>query len=483
MNSDQKTETGKKILVVDDDALMRSFLEQALRRNGFDVYTEASAEDGQRAAESIRPDLALLDVRLGGMDGISLLKELHSSLPDCAFIVMTAHGSIEVALAAMKGGAFDFLVKPFTVETLEVVVEKALGVCQLHKDNRRLRARLKTRKKGPEIIGNSPVMKRLLDLVRTVSRSPVTVLIEGESGTGKELIANALHAWGPRDKQKIVKINCAALPGGLMESELFGHEKGAFTSATGMMRGKFELADSGTLLLDEISEMEMALQPKMLRAIQEKEFYRVGGNQPLTVDIRILATTNADLAKRVQDGRFREDLYYRLKVVPITVAPLRDRREDIPLLAAHFLDVASLENDKPLHSFHVETMERLMTHPWPGNVRELENVIQRAVVICPDTIIGPEYLLWDELAKPEITPGPENRLVLPEADLPLRELERIWITRTLEREGGNKSRAARKLGITVRTIRNKLHEYHQTSPPDELSEMARERGSLRAIAS
>jgi DNA-binding NtrC family response regulator len=452
----------KQVLIVDDDKLMRSFLSQALERNGFRIAAEPSAEAALGTASDLVPDLALLDVRLGGMDGIALLERLRERFPECAFIVMTAHGSIETAISAMKAGATDFLVKPFNVETLEVVVDKALGVSRLKRENRQLRARLRKQSQGPTIIGRSPTVTRLLDLVKTVARSPATALIEGESGTGKELIAQALHYWGPRAEAPLVKVNCAALPEGLMESELFGHEKGAFTGANNMLSGKFEMADGGTLLLDEISEMEMALQPKLLRSIQEKEFYRVGGTQPVRVDIRIVATTNARLAERVRDCRFREDLYYRLKVVPIRVAPLRERREDIPLLAAHFLESAASDNDKLITSIHQEAIGQLMRYDWPGNIRELENMIQRAAVICPGTLIEPEHLLFDEPLLPrEPVMGLGLDLITATPDLPLRELERIWILETLERVGWNKSKAARKLGISVRTIRNKLHDYDQ----------------------
>ncbi|MCK4306378.1 MAG: sigma-54-dependent Fis family transcriptional regulator [Candidatus Eisenbacteria sp.] len=479
----ERLATRARVLVVDDDGLMRSFLEQALTRMGLTVQAEPSAEAALEAAGVFEPDLALLDVRLGGMDGITLLGRLATAVPDCNCIVMTAHGTIEIAIQAMKMGASDFLVKPFAVDALEVVVEKALGVARLKRENKRLRARLRRRSSAPCIVGKSRVMLQLQDLVRTVARSPATVLVEGESGTGKELIAQALHVWGPRKKGPFVKVNCAALPDGLMESELFGHDRGAFTGATGMLRGKFELADGGSLLLDEISEMEFVLQPKLLRSIQEKEFYRVGGSQPIQVDVRILATTNADLVSRVRDGMFREDLYYRLRVVPIQVPALRDRRDDIPLLAQHFLQTASAENGKVFEGIHKEAIARLMDYDWPGNVRELENMIQRAVVICPEAVIGHEHLLWDTPALPADRQAPKHQAfaagrtlavhpALPRTDggalsalpdLPLRELERLWILRILEEEGGNKSRTARRLGINVRTIRNKLREWEDAS--------------------
>ena len=458
------------VLVVEDDTLMQGFLEQALTRLGLTPVIEASAEDALARIGTLRPDLALLDVRLGGMDGITLMGRLAAVRPECDYVVMTAHGSIETAIAAMKAGAFDFLTKPFTVEALEVVIDKALGVRQLKRENQRLRARLRRRGGDPLILGQSAVMKRLRDLTRTIARSPATALIEGESGTGKELIAQALHAWGPRARQPFIKVNCAALPEGLMESELFGHERGAFTGATNLLKGKFELADGGTLLLDEVSEMEVGLQPKLLRSIQEKEFYRVGGSSPLTVDVRILATTNADLAARVQAGRFREDLFYRLRVIPVLIPPLRDRNEDIPLLAQHFLEQAAAENGKRLDGFEPSAIARLLDHSWPGNVRELENVVHRAVVMATDERITPDLLLWnDSLSGGTDRPrGSRAARIMktgsPKEDwdrLTLREVERVHLQRALDQEGGNKSRAARRLGVSVRTVRNKLQSYRE----------------------
>jgi len=453
----------ERVLIVEDDPLMRGFLEQAVSRMGFAVRAEDSAEAALQGAAEYAPDLALLDVRLGGMDGIELLGRLDEMCPRCARIVMTAHGTVETAVAAMRAGAADFLLKPFTVETLEIVVEKTLGVSRLKAENRQLRARLRRQRNDPDIVGQSQVMKRLRDLIRTVARSPATVLVEGESGTGKELVAHALHAWGPRASGPLVKVNCAALPAGLTESELFGHDRGAFTGATSQLRGKFELADSGTLLLDEISEMETALQPKLLRSLQEKEFYRVGGHRPIRVDVRIIATTNADLVERVRARQFREDLYYRLRVVPVRIPPLRDRRDDIPLLAQHFLKQAARENGRRIDGIHQEAAGRLMRHDWPGNVRELENVIHRAVVVSTEPVIGPEHLLWDQAISASPAGAPEAGDLSQLPDLTLREIERLWILRALAREEGNKSRAARRLGISVRTIRNKLRTYDLAS--------------------
>jgi len=482
------------ILVVDDEPLMREFALTALERLGYAGTAVATAEDGLAYLQREPAALALLDIRLGGMNGLELLARMRSTHPDCACIMMTAHATVETAVRAMRAGAADFLLKPFTAEALGVVIEKVLGVARLQRENRHLRARLTRERREAQIIGRCPQVQQMIELARTLAAARATVLITGESGTGKELVARALHAWGPRAEAPFVRVNCAALPAGLMESELFGHEKGAFTGASAMQRGKFELAHGGSILLDEVSEMDVALQPKLLRCLQEKEFYRVGGTRPLQVDARILATTNADLGARVRSGRFRTDLLYRLNVVPIHVPPLRDRREDIPLLAHHFLERAAAENGREARAFDRQALERLMAHSWPGNVRELENVVERAVVVCPGRLVRSEHLLWEAgLAAgaplavspagafdaaadggaglradppgadraPRARPEAAGDRAGPRLDdaATLRDVERAWILHALDEEGGNKTRAARRLGISVRTIRNKLAQY------------------------
>ncbi|MFH1144405.1 MAG: sigma-54 dependent transcriptional regulator [Candidatus Eisenbacteria bacterium] len=498
-----------RILVVDDEALMRSFLDAALKRQGHAVRVAATGEEALEALGDFRPDLALLDIRLGGMDGLDLLLRLREVAPECAIVMMTAHGTVETAVEAMKRGAADFLLKPFTIETLEVVLTKVLGVVRLREENRRLRAQLDRWEGAPRIVGTSAPIRRMIDLIRTLAQPRATVLVFGESGTGKELVARALHAWGPRSKAALIKVNCAALPAGVMESELFGHERGAFTGANQLQRGKFELAHGGTLLLDEVSEMDIALQPKLLRILQEQEFYRVGGSRSIRVDVRLVATTNADLEQRVRAGRFREDLLYRLLVVPVRVPPLRERREDIPLLARHFLARAAQENGKRLEGFSQEATGLLMKHPWPGNVRQLENLVERAVVLSTGGRIEVGHLVWDEesaapagegfgsagapmfgslhathgsraaspaesaVADYPCAPltsasdaGDRAALRLPAAST-LDEVERACIFQALEAEGGNKTRAARRLGISVRTVRNKLGAYQREARPPE----------------
>jgi DNA-binding NtrC family response regulator len=459
-----------RVLVVDDEPLMRSFLTEALTRQAYHVTEADSGHAALAQLASARPQLALLDIRLGDMDGLELLDRIRERMPECVCVMMTAHGTVEIAVRAMKRGATDFLMKPFTIETLEIVLEKVLGITRLKRENRELRAALRRRAQPPEMIGTSKPMTRLIELVRTLAHPRATVLVMGESGTGKELVAQALHSWGPRAAAPFVKVNCAALPAGLMESELFGHERGAFTGASALQRGKFELADGGTILLDEVSEMDVALQPKLLRCLQEKEFYRVGGARPVAVDARIVATTNADLDQRVRAGQFRADLLYRLKVVPVRVPPLRERREDIPLLVRHFLDRAALENGREIRGLDRAALDVLMDHDWPGNVRELENVISRASVICQEPLIRREHLLWEETSGaadpapaiadiPRIGARAGGPLLALAPGASLHDLERAWILRTLEEELGNRTRTAKRLGVSVRTIRNKLHEY------------------------
>ncbi|MCA9729809.1 MAG: sigma-54-dependent Fis family transcriptional regulator, partial [Candidatus Eisenbacteria bacterium] len=374
--------TSANVLVVDDEPLLRDFLEETLRRAGHRVTLASGGREGlERLAES-PPDLVLLDIRMKGSDGLDLLPEFRSRAPQAPVIMMTGHGTVESAVQAMRLGAFDYLTKPFSADTIELTVERALSVGLLQRENATLKGQLSLQTALGSLIGKSRSMEELRATLRLVAPSRSTVLIQGESGTGKELVARAIHEGSPRSAKPFVKINCAAVPAGLLESELFGHEKGAFTGAVGRVQGKFEQADGGTLLLDEISEMELALQPKLLRALQEREFYRVGGRETVSVDVRVLATTNADLKVRVQDGTFREDLYHRLNVVPVRIDPLRDRREDIPVLAQYFLDRTLAETGRGKLRIGRGAMESLLAYDWSGNVRELMNAVERAVILC-----------------------------------------------------------------------------------------------------
>src|SRR5690606_3026935 len=345
------------------------------------ILASGGSEGLSRVSERT-PDLILLDIRMKGADGLELLPEFRNRAPHAPVIMMTGHGTVESAVQAMRLGAFDYLTKPFSADTIELTVERALSVSALQRENAVLKGQLDVQTALRRLIGKSRSMEELRATLRMVAPSRSTVLIQGESGTGKELVARAIHEGSPRASQPFVKINCAAVPAGLLESELFGHEKGAFTGAVGRVAGKFEQADGGTLLLDEISEMEIGLQPKLLRALQEREFYRVGGRDLVKVDVRVLATTNADLKYRVQEGGFREDLYHRLNVVPVKIDPLRERREDIPILAQHFLERVLVETGRSPLRISRGAMESLLAYDWSGNVRELMNAVERAVILC-----------------------------------------------------------------------------------------------------
>ncbi len=443
-----------RVLVVDDEPLLREFLEETFRRAGHVVDTAGAAAEALRRIALDPPDLVLLDIRLPGKDGLALLPEVRRLCPAAPVIMMTGHGTLEAAVEAMRHGAFDFLTKPFSAETVELAAGRALAVGALRRENAELRRRLADREALASMIGRSRPMEDLRSAIRMVAPARSTVLITGESGTGKELVARAVHEISPRSDAPFVKLNCAAVPSGLLESELFGHERGAFTGAVGRTRGKFEQADGGTLLLDEISEMETALQPKLLRALQEREFYRVGGGAPVTVDVRVIATTNTDLTARVREGTFREDLYYRLQVVPLHVPPLRARRDDITLLAHHFLSLFSAENGRERLRIGASAAQALLRYPWPGNVRELRNAIERAVILCPGEELRPEHLA---LQSDEFVPDGETRSGA--GGDTLAERERAWILEILDREHGNRTAAARRLGVSVRTIRNKLALY------------------------
>ncbi len=440
-----------RILIVDDEPLLREFLEQTLTRQGYEVTQATGAEEALREVGKTVPEIVLLDIRMKGRDGLSLLPEIRQQCPDTPVLMMTGHGSVESAVESMRLGAFDYLTKPFSADRVEMAVERAAGVGQLRRENTHLRGKLSQQVAVENLVGRSRAMDELRSTIRLVSPSQSTVLIQGESGTGKELVARAIHEASTRADKPFVKINCAAVPPGLLESELFGHEKGSFTGATGRTQGRFEQANGGTLLLDEISEMELALQPKLLRVLQEREFYRVGGRETVNVDVRVLATTNADLRDRAKDGSFREDLFYRLNVVPIHLKPLRERRDDIPLLAQHYMGRAAEANDK--HGLKVgrAAMESLLAYDWPGNVRELINAVERAVILCSEDEVGPQHLVLDVDSS-----GRRNNE--PVGDT-IAEREKSWILEILEQEGGNRTRTAKRLGVSVRTIRNKLSLY------------------------
>ncbi len=445
----------ERILVVDDEGNARQALKDILTEEGYELVEAADGEEALQLMQSFAPAAVLADVRMPHMDGITLLKRAREQGSDAVFVMMTAYASVEAAVEAMRAGAENYLVKPLDVNAVLVVLEKALEKLRLQRDTQNLRERVRERYRFHNIVGDAPELQAVYEVVKRAAPTRATVLILGESGTGKELIAQALHEESPRRDQAFVKVNCAALSETLLESELFGHEKGSFTGAIGRKEGRFELADGGTLFLDEIGDISPALQIKLLRVLQQKEFERVGGVSTLKVDVRLVAATNRDLAAEVKTGKFREDLYYRLNVVAVTLPPLRNRKGDIPALVSHFVEKYGKAYGKEIRGLAPGTLNALLAHDWPGNVRELENVVERAVVLAK----GPE-MTADDL--PPTLRGPRPRERSPGALIPgatLYEIEREAILRTLEMVGGSTSRAAEILGISVRKIQYRLKEY------------------------
>jgi DNA-binding NtrC family response regulator len=436
---------GATVLIVDDDPSARRLLQVRLRALGCEPIMAA---DGKEALDLLRRDLPtamLLDLEMPRMGGLELLRELRRGGIDVPTIVITAHGSIETAVEAMKEGAYDFLLKPFDPDHLEIVVRKTLERRQLLEANRLLRETIAAR--TPDILGESLAIRRAIETAKKAAVSNATILLLGESGTGKEVFANAIHRWSGRRDKPFIIVNCVALSEHLLESELFGHEKGAFTGAHQAKKGKFELAHGGSVFLDEIGDMAAALQAKLLRVLQDHRFERVGGTQPIHADIRVIAATNRDLASAVKDGRFREDLYYRLNVVSLTLPPLRERREDLPVLARHFVAVYAAETKKPVCGIAADATERLMAQPWPGNVRELANTIERAVVLCNGHEIGPDDLALTVSAAPRLaTPLP---LSAPGRDFQtqVETFKQTIIKAALRETGGNQTKAAELLGL------------------------------------
>jgi two-component system, NtrC family, response regulator HydG len=447
----------KDILIADDDDAHRIMLTTLLSGWGYRTF---EADDGSTAIEMVkkRPfDLILMDIRMVKVSGLEALNAIKGINPSIPVIIITAYSSVETAIEAMKKGAYEYLTKPLDFEEMRMKMEQAMDHSRLKQENRLLKEIIGERFDTRNIIGKSPVMVRLLETTSKAATSDATVLIAGESGSGKEVIAGAIHFNSARKDNQFIKLNCAAISEGLLESELFGHEKGAFTGAIRRREGRFQQAHRGTLFLDEISEMSMAMQAKLLRVIQEKELTRVGGEEVLNVDVRLIAATNRDLLSEVQKGNFREDLYYRLNVITLRVPPLRERREDIPLLAEHFLKLFSDKNTKDIKGFTPQAMDRIIRYNWPGNIRELMNTIESAVVLSSS-----EYLTEDILPFiPDDIPALSQQAEFA-GDLPLGEVERSTILRTLETVGGNKSEASRKLGITRATLHKKLKKYGVT---------------------
>ena len=449
-----------RILVVDDEANARTALAELLRDEGYDVETAADAFKALGKFDSFAPHLVLTDLKMPGMDGIELMGKLAARDDSPAVVVMTAFGAVDTAVSAMRAGAVDYLMKPLNFEELLIVAERTLAQRTLSTQAEQMRARLAERFRGGNIIGSSPPMQKVFKIIEQVARSRASVLITGESGTGKELVAAALHEQSPRSNGPFIKLHCAALAETLLESELFGHERGAFTGALARRDGRFQAADGGTLFLDEIGDISPAVQVKLLRFLQEREFERVGGSQTLKVDVRVIAATNRNLAEEVKLGNFREDLYYRLNVVSLPMPPLHERPSDIPLLANHFLRRYADENGKQLDGFASGAMDTILGYDWPGNVRELENAIERAVVMCNGSLIEPEHL------PSAVVPPEVNTRVPPIPGSTLDDIEQYAIIRTLESTGGSTSRAAEILGISVRKIQYKLHDYRAAPKSD-----------------
>ncbi|MBL7075449.1 sigma-54-dependent Fis family transcriptional regulator [candidate division KSB1 bacterium] len=442
-----------RILVVDDELIMRESLSDWLREDGYGVE---AVDNGYKALEKVKKerwDILLVDLKMPGIDGIEVMqrvKKINKGLP---VVIITAYATVDTAVKAIKEGAYDYIVKPFNPEEIGLIIRNIIAHQNLIKENIYLRQELKKRYEFKDIIGKSHKMQDVLEMIKTVAKSNTTVLIEGESGTGKELVARAIHSLSLRNKEPFVAVSCAALPETLLESELFGYEKGAFTGAVATRIGNFELADNGTLFLDEVGDTSLKTQADLLRVLEEKEFRRVGGTKLIEVDVRIISATNRNLKKLINEDKFREDLYYRLNVVSIHVPPLRERKEDIPLFAEHFLKKYSIENKKDVEWIEEDALSLLMKYDWPGNVRELENVIERAVVLVKRNFIG-----VDEL--PTFVKIAEKEEFKPSLNRPLKEIEREYIFWVLKANQWKIKKVATILGIDRTTLYNKVKKYN-----------------------
>ncbi len=445
------------VMVVDDEKNIRAGLGKAIELDGHNVIL---AEDGQHALEELENeeiDLIIADLKMPRVSGEELLRRVVESYPTLPVIILTGHGTIETAVQAMRDGAYDFLTKPVNLDRLSLLVRRALSTRELALQHRALQEELEQKRQFSSIIGASAEMNRIFDVVRQVAPTRASVLITGESGVGKELIADAIHNLSNRKEKPFVKVHCAALSENLLESELFGHEKGAFTGAVARKRGRFELAHMGSIFLDEIGEIDQSVQIKILRVLQEKMFERVGGEQTLDVDVRIVSATNKDLKGAIESGEFREDLYYRLNVVNIHIPPLRERKEDIPLLVAAFIREFATENEKPVEGIDAKARALLYNYSWPGNVRELRNSIESAVVMSKGSIITPDDL------PPTIAADSESNYVRIQLGATIADAERELIRANLAANNGNKSRTAEVLGIGRKTLHRKLAEYEMES--------------------
>ncbi len=447
-----------KILIAEDEKTQRDLLEGFLKKEGFSVEAVANGREALQKLEGNFFDLALIDYKMPTLDGLQTLREIRKLYPDFPVVMMTAYGTVETAVASMKEGALDYLTKPIDLDELLIKFRKILEHSNLLQENRELKARLQERFTSQNIISGSSKMEEVMGLVARVASSQATVLIRGESGTGKELVANAIHYASPRSRKPWVKVSCAAIPETLLESELFGHEKGAFTGATQRRIGRFEEADGGSIFLDEIGDLSPSTQVKLLRVLQDKDFQRLGSNITLKTDVRVITATHRNLEEAIKKGLFREDLYYRLDVISIVLPPLRERREDISLLIDHFLKKYSKENQKSISDISKEARALLLRYPYPGNVRELENLIERAVILCRGEIITTQDLpfhLKDEKSE-TLWESSKKEKSLPES---LEEIERDSILRALHQHQGVQTKAAESLGISERVLRYKIKKY------------------------
>jgi two-component system NtrC family response regulator len=447
-----------KILIAEDEKTQRDLLEGFLIKEGFSVEAVAHGREALQKLQGNFFDIALIDYKMPELDGLQTLREIRNLYPDLPVVMMTAYGTVETAVASMKEGALDYLTKPIDLDELLLMLQKVIERSSLIRENKELKAQLQERYASAHIVYGSPKMQEVMGMVARVAPSQATVLIRGESGTGKELIANAIHYASPRSEKPWVKVSCAAIPETLLESELFGHEKGAFTGATQRRIGRFEEANGGSTFLDEIGDLSPNTQVKLLRILQDKEFQRLGSNLSLKTDVRVITATHRNLEEAIKKGLFREDLYYRLNVISITLPPLRERREDIPLLIDHFLKKYSKENQKSISDISKEARALLLRYPYPGNVRELENLIERAVVLCRGEVITTQDLPFHlkEEKSEKLWESPKKEKSLPES---LEEIERDSILKALHQHQGVQTKAAESLGISERVLRYKMKKY------------------------
>src|SRR5436309_277590 len=448
-----------RVLVVDDDASTREVFAELLQRWGYDVEQTGDGHDALKITAERHPDVIISDLVMPKLDGLALARALREESPETRLIIITGKGSIDAAVEAVREGVFDFVEKPLDPARLKVILQRALEKRHIEHEMQVLRRRLGQVDAGVGLIGQSPAMRKVMDLVEKVAPSKASVVITGQSGTGKEMVARAIHQLSPRRDKAFIAINCSAIPAGLMESEMFGHERGAFTGADQRRLGAWELADGGTLFLDEIGDLPLELQAKFLRVLEDERLRRLGGKSEIAVDVRVISATNRDLKEEIKAGRFREDLYFRLNVFHIPLAPLRERREDIGLLVQHFMDRFSREGGKRTQGISPQALKLLQDYAWPGNIRELRNTLERGVILCGAGVIDVEHLPA-ELA----TGGGESAYLKLPFGLPLREVEKEYILNSLSRLQNNKARTAQALGISEKTLYNKLYRYSGKGP-------------------